>query len=102
MERLKEKGAYFEGSDKKYPDIELRKYCLQTSNLSLCLYALSLMSCHQQSLRLLCWLSGSIRCQARICALHCLGFLQQKQPISKWLQAALPPRALLYLLFRRL
>ena len=23
MDKLKEKGAYFEGSDKKYPDVEL-------------------------------------------------------------------------------
>ena len=30
MERLKEKGAYFEGSDKKYPEIELPKWMLQT------------------------------------------------------------------------
>ena len=25
-EKLKEKGTYFEGSDKKYPDIELPKW----------------------------------------------------------------------------
>ena len=26
LERLKEKGAYFEGSDKKYPDVDLPKW----------------------------------------------------------------------------
>ena len=29
MERLREKGAYFEGSDKKYPEIELPKWMQQ-------------------------------------------------------------------------
>ncbi len=26
MEKLKEKGTYFEGSDKKYPEVELPKW----------------------------------------------------------------------------
>ena len=26
MEKFREKGAYFEGSDKKYPDIELPRW----------------------------------------------------------------------------
>lgn len=26
LEKLKEKGTYFEGSDKKYPDIQLPKW----------------------------------------------------------------------------
>ena len=29
LEKLKEKGAYFEGSDKKYPDVDLPKWMLQ-------------------------------------------------------------------------
>ena len=29
LERLKEKGAYFKGSDKKYPEIDLPKWMLQ-------------------------------------------------------------------------
>jgi len=29
MGRLKEKGTYFEGSDKKYPDVELPKWMVQ-------------------------------------------------------------------------
>ena len=29
MEKLKEKGTYFEGSDKKYPDVDLPKWMLQ-------------------------------------------------------------------------
>ena len=28
MDRLKEKGTYFEGSDKKYPEIDLPKWML--------------------------------------------------------------------------
>ena len=28
MERLKEKGSYFEGSDKKYPEVDLPKWML--------------------------------------------------------------------------
>jgi len=29
MEKLKEKGTYFEGSDKKYPEVELPKWMRQ-------------------------------------------------------------------------
>ena len=29
MEKLKEKGAYFEGSDKKYPVVDLPKWMLE-------------------------------------------------------------------------
>ena len=28
MERLKEKGTYFEGSDKKYPEVDLPRWML--------------------------------------------------------------------------
>lgn len=31
MERTKEKGTYFEGSDKKYPNIDLPKWMIQTT-----------------------------------------------------------------------
>jgi len=30
MERTKEKGTYFEGSDKKYPEVELPKWMQKT------------------------------------------------------------------------
>ena len=30
MDKLKEKGAYFEGSNKKYPDIDLPKWMQET------------------------------------------------------------------------
>lgn len=29
MEKIKEKGSYFEGSDKKYPDVDLPKWMIQ-------------------------------------------------------------------------
>ena len=29
MEKSKEKGAYFEGSNKKYPDVDLPRWMLQ-------------------------------------------------------------------------
>ena len=29
MDRFKEKGTYFEGSDKKYPEIELPRWMLE-------------------------------------------------------------------------